>query len=216
MKFAQGSLIVLVGKPGDGKSTLMKLMGSQLIPDGGDLLIPPHLRVLHISQNPAFFHDTLYNNLTYGASEGPDMDLDRVIKICQMLGVAKAFFKYLDPTDVLYTTRADWDEVLSQTLRSQLSLARAFIANPEILLVHKPTLVLNDENVEKVFACLKDFVNNRGLQMDDATKVFRRPRTCVITTARPKGLLVADKVFKIEPTGVKEVSSKDMAQGLMF
>jgi len=218
MEFKQGKFIALIGDPGDGKSTLMKLLGSQIIPDTGDLLIPPHLRALHISPQPTFFNDTLMNNLTYGVGRDDKADgsVERVTSVCLKLKVSEKVLKYIDPDDKeMFNVKADWGDILSQTQRTLVSLARAFVANPEILVIHKPTVVLDDESTENTFRCLREFVQEKGLCMDPKTAPSRRPRTCIITTARPKGVAAADHVFKVTPTGVCEKNKDEISADML-
>lgn len=214
MSFPQGTLIALVGLPGDGKSTLMKLLGSQIIPDSGDLLIPPHLRALHISPQPTFFHDTLMHNLCYGVGKDDNVDgsIERVVAVCKLLQVSEKVLKYLDPVNNknLFEVKADWGDVLSQTHRCLVSLARALIANPEVLVIHKPTVVFDDVTTENTFMALRTYVREKGVCLDLAGRATRRPRTCIITTARPKGVAVADRVFKVTPTGITEIDKANV------
>lgn len=218
MEIPQGTLVALVGLPGHGKSTLMRVIGGQLIPDEGDLLIPPHLRVLHISKHPMFFKDTLYNNLIYGISkeDKEDGSLERVKGICHRLLIAEKLYKYLDQEDKEnFDVKAVWGEVLSQTQSALLSLCRAFIANPEVLVIHKPTVVLDDLHTDNTFKCLREYVSLKGLCMDPKTVNFRRPRTAIITTARPKGVALADKVFNVTPDGVIEKDGQHISAELL-
>lgn len=217
MNFEQGKLIALVGLPGDGKSTLMKILGSQIIPDSGDLLIPPHLRALHISPNPTFFSDSLMSNMTYGvAKDDKDGSIERVTAICRMLLVSDKVLKYLDPNDPdMFNVKADWGDILSQTQRTLVSLARALIANPEILVIHKPTVVLDDATTQNTFKCLRKFVREKGVCMDRAMYASRRPRTCVITTARPTGVAAADHVFRVTPMGVLEEAKNEVTEEML-
>jgi len=218
MEIEQGSLVALVGLPGNGKSTLMRLIGGQLIPDSGDLLIPPHLRVLHISKHPVFFKDTLYNNLVYGVSKEDKEDggIERVRAICHQLLIAEKLYKYLDEKNTeAFSIKAEWAEVLSQTQSALLSLCRAFIANPEVLVIHKPTVVLDDLHTDNTFKCLREYVTQKGLCMDPKTIVMRRPRTAIITTARAKGVALADKVWNVTPDGVFEKDGHNVSSELL-
>jgi len=218
ISFSQGKFIALVGRPGDGKSTLMKMLGAQIIPDSGDLLIPPHLRALHISPQPTFFNDTLIKNLTYGVGkeDKEDGSVERVTAVCRMLRVSEKVLKYIDPADKdMFNVKADWGDILSQTQRTLVSLARAFIANPEILVIHKPTVVLDDASTENTFNCLRKFVNERGLCMDSKSVLSRRPRTCIITTARPTGVAAADHVYSVTPTGVFEYHKDNVTADML-
>jgi ABC-type multidrug transport system fused ATPase/permease subunit len=209
-EFDQGLLIALVGVSEEGKSTLMKLFGAEIMPDLGDLLIPPHLRALHVSPQPIFFNDTLFYNLTYGVSKDNTEDghIDRVIGICRRLKVSESLISnYLDRENKSkFEVKADWGDVLNLTQRVLLNLARAFIANPEVLVVHKPTSVFDDPTAQNTIDCLQEFVKQKGLLMNPKMISFRRPRTCIMTTTRPQGMQAANRIFKIQHEGVKELS----------
>jgi ABC-type multidrug transport system fused ATPase/permease subunit len=208
MAFPQGALVTLVGEAGEGKSTVMRLLGSQILPKSGDMFIPSHLRTLHVSLEPQFFFDTLYANLTYGVTKENKEDgaLNRVKDVLRELKLPQKIFSFLDAEDKsMFDVRADWNQILGITERVSLTLARALIANPEILIVHKPTVYLNDEAADNTFRCLNDFIIQRGLCMDRTKIMYRRPRTCLITTARPMGVEVADIVFRVTPTITKQI-----------
>jgi ABC-type multidrug transport system fused ATPase/permease subunit len=66
VEFPQGSLVAVVGAQKHGKATLLKLIGGVLIPQAGFVSVPSHLRILHVSQQPLFFHGSLLKNLMYG------------------------------------------------------------------------------------------------------------------------------------------------------
>ena len=65
-KIAQGSMVVVTGPQGEGKNTLLKLIGQVLVPDSGTVFVPPHLRVLHVSADAYFVNVSLKSNLFYG------------------------------------------------------------------------------------------------------------------------------------------------------
>lgn len=209
IEFAQGSFVVIVGEPGRGKATLIKLMGSVLFPTEGVVAIPPHLRVRHISQIPVFFHGTLMQNLTYGvAKDDPwDSDAKRVVAILKRLKVQDQIIPLLDPEHDSKHHRElpNWNDMLSLSQRALLHLARALVNNPEVLVLHKPTLYLDEEMTANTFKVLRDFVNDKGLEQDPAGKANRRPRTCITTTKTQKGVQIADKVFEIFGDKVEEV-----------
>merc|ERR1719401_234736 len=91
MLVKQGTLVALVGPKGQGKSTLLRLIGSVILPECGDgFFTPSHLRVLHVSDEPVFFLGTLYDNLTFGVSHGDtDRSMERVLKICDRLKISQ-------------------------------------------------------------------------------------------------------------------------------
>merc|ERR1711871_1569749 len=112
----------------------MKILGSVLIPDEGELFFAPHLRVFHVPQEPLFFDRSLLENLQVGTA--PDrIDIDasiaRVSQICQMIGVPQKVIDSIPSDEV-----RQWSDVLSSTEKVLLHLARALIANPEAIVAH--------------------------------------------------------------------------------
>jgi len=203
----QGALYTFIGPPSQGKGTILKLFGEVLLPfiegyehniarGSGDVLVPPHLTVLHVSKDPLFIHDTLYKNLIFGcARHSGNDDMDRVLGICRRLGLPKHILETIETN----TAPVAWLNVLSSTEASLLHVARALIANPEILIIHKPTLFLNTELSDTMYTLLKEFVEHRGLFKDPKEFYVRRPRTCLVTARRiaGTGAQVADAVFQM-------------------
>merc|ERR1711904_119747 len=89
IKFDQGKLYSFVGPPHEGKATLLKLIGQVLLPDidsdNGSLFVPPHLRILHLSQEAMFLSGTLLKNLIFNQDFEKVGGMDRVRRICELL-----------------------------------------------------------------------------------------------------------------------------------
>jgi len=164
----QGQLVSLVGPRGGGKSTLLKVLGGAMLPvfDGfTSVFVPGHLRVLHIGTEPAFFRGSLYANLTFGVPDGdPDGRVERVLSICRRLGLPDELLELVHLQDELA-----WDQVISLSQRHLLCIARGLIANPDVLVVHKPTLAFDEHTSALVLGLLKEFVDQRGI---DAEEVY--------------------------------------------
>merc|ERR1719247_1028385 len=81
----QGSLLCVCGPQGHGKSTFLQLIGQVLIPDEGEVFVPPHLRVLHIPAEVYFIEDELRDNLFFsmGSAAIPNVDKQRGLRICE-------------------------------------------------------------------------------------------------------------------------------------
>merc|ERR1719436_1364597 len=71
----------------------------------------------------------------------------------------------------------DWCSVLTDTAKSRLTLARAFVMNPEVLVIHKPTIAFNRQESEQMIAKLRQHVDERGLALPEQERAQRRPRT---------------------------------------
>merc|ERR1712224_695143 len=163
---------------------------------------------------PVFFDASLYENLIYGVKPGDaDGALDRVQRICRKLRVSESTMEFLDAGNRHKFDQAlDWGDILPLTQRALLNLARAFIANYEILMMHKPTLLLGEDLASRMFNILREFVDHKGVEMGEAT-VLRRPRTCIISACRIEGITSADLVFQVTKSGVfrTEPSEVDIA-----
>lgn len=213
----QGEFIALVGLHGHGKSSILKMFGGELLPGEGNLpgfFVPLHLRVLHVGTEPGLFHGTLYDNLIFGVADGGvhglDADLERVKHICQLLTLPEEILALLDVPDKLC-----WDQVLSHTQQAKLGLARALVANPDVLLLHKPAMPYDDKTSHMVLEVIKSHVKNRGVGY--ATKSScRSPRTCIFTSSKRYGLQLADRIYLIGPTGlIQEVQADEVTEGML-
>jgi len=214
LEVQQGSLVSLIGKRGEGKSTVLKLLGGVLLADSttGKVFVPSHLRRLHVSPTNEFFPGTLLDNLTFGVSPGdPDSRLDRVLNICKILNLGAEVGQLVQGNEVHH-----WREKLSLTQCHLLVLARALISNPEILCLHKPTLVYDDKMSEHVLSVLRRFCKERGIEQDPGKIHLRRPRTCIITTARQMGVQMSDLVFSVSvESGIQMVAPADVTADMM-
>eukprot|EP00746_Dinoflagellata_sp_MGD_P157124 gnl/MRDRNA2_/MRDRNA2_86112_c0_seq2.p1 gnl/MRDRNA2_/MRDRNA2_86112_c0~~gnl/MRDRNA2_/MRDRNA2_86112_c0_seq2.p1 ORF type:complete len:538 (-),score=77.41 gnl/MRDRNA2_/MRDRNA2_86112_c0_seq2:270-1727(-) len=200
----QGKLISFVGPRGEGKATMMKLLGGALLPDKGEFYIPPHLRVLHVTREPMFLNKSLLKNLTFGCLTDGDADakLERVKKICSRLGLR-------DETIALLDHRKDkhsWTRILSATQKALLNIARALVSNPEVLVIQTPTVTMADTLARQVLLLLKEFVTKRGLEKDPGKWHLRRPRTCFFTASRAAGIEIADETYEVSERGIQLIT----------
>jgi len=205
MNFYQGEFIALVGHQGEGKSTLLKMLGGVILPAPGALFVPSHLRILHVATEPIFFQGSLLDNLVFGCSAGdPDGSIERVIKICMCIGV---------PEDLLNLLKRGhdgpvhtWAQMISDSNKCLLGIARALIANPEFMCIHKPLKGLNEGTSLKVETALLDFCVEKGLAQDESTRHLRRPRTCIITAANVESVPSAHHIYFVSKrAGIRHV-----------
>merc|ERR1719162_1629739 len=136
------------------------------------MFVPSHLRVLHVASEPLFYAGSLFDNLTFGCQSGdPDASAERVLEICNELG----FPKHLVDTVALGPSGPgqNWGEVVSDSNKGLLTMARALIANPEFLCIHKPLKGLNKSTELLVVAALKNFCDRKGLVQDAETRHMR-------------------------------------------
>jgi ABC-type multidrug transport system fused ATPase/permease subunit len=210
--FRQGHLICLTGPPKQGKSTILRLLGESILPDEVKenlVFVPPHVRVVTVPEHPVVLgpEETIFENLCYGlAIDQTELKNDkdtnaalmaRARNILALLGCDRAIVENIDKEGFL---GADGSK-LTRTDRQLISLARAFLLNPELLLMHKPTALLGPEHAKLVSSAMKQFVEGRGLLVDrkpGEAKVRRRLRTIIFTAASPKEVPdFADEVYDV-------------------
>jgi ABC-type multidrug transport system fused ATPase/permease subunit len=202
----QGSLIALIGRHGDGKSTLLKLIGGMLLPTSGELFIPPHLRVYFITQESYWFKTTLYENLVFGINEEnvSDKDMSRVIAVCERVGVPERVLTMIQGNET-----ADWKIVLSMSESAQLNIVRGLLANPEVLVIEKPTISFTDHHAKAMYEALRAHVEDRGLDIAEGEPCTRRPRTCIFTATREAGVHASDEVYLVTRNCVRAVTVEE-------
>jgi len=139
---------------------------------------------------------------------GPETDgaLSRVLFICEQLGISGHLLEFVQEGEKGATHV--WAEVLANSEKWLLGIARAIITNPELMCIHKPLMAQNDVTSKKVMHVLKKFVEEKGFGLDMDTRHLRRPRTCILTAAKAQSAKAADKVFKVSHAGGVELIDK--------
>mmetsp|Transcript_104216 Transcript_104216/g.270057 ORF Transcript_104216/g.270057 Transcript_104216/m.270057 type:complete len:947 (-) Transcript_104216:65-2905(-) len=201
LDISQDQLVYILGPHGEGKSLLLRLAGLVTVPTKTTMesavFVPSHLRSLFIPSEPMFFEGTLKENLTMGLeANDPDNDMTRISEICRRLGLSRDIRSLLDSESVF-----TWDLKLSYTQRQLLSLARAFISNPEFICLSKPMQTFNTFAKNKVLALLREFVTSKGICQDDSKWNSRRPRTCLVSTNHNLDPKLADQVVHVSLDG---------------
>jgi len=180
LEAAQGQLVALIGPHKGGKTTFLKLLAQIVFPQEGQVFMPTHLRVLHVSQDPLLLEASLWDNLTHGeAREEPR----RVRGILARLGVPDV----LEILDSELKTQRDeprWWARLSKTDVAKIHMARALIANFEVLVVHRPCAHFDPGTGNLILDMIGEYIEGRGVDME-APKWARRPRTCFYTSDYP-------------------------------
>nr|WP_321452472.1 ABC transporter ATP-binding protein [uncultured Carboxylicivirga sp.] len=162
----QGKTIALVGQSGSGKTTFVDLLPRFYDVQGGGIYIDGHnikdlklfdLRELmgNVNQEAILFNDTIYNNITFGV-ENATME-----EVIQAAKVANAH-DFIESTEEGYQTKiGDRGSKLSGGQRQRLSIARAILKNPPILILDEATSALDTESERLVQDALEKLMQNR-------------------------------------------------------
>jgi len=161
----KGKTIALVGSSGGGKSTIADLIprfydpnSGQITIDGVDLKdVSQHsLRKLMgiVTQEAVLFNDTIFNNIAFGEN----VSLEEVMAAAK---IANAHDFIMQQASDYQTVIGDRGTKLSGGQRQRLSIARAILQNPPILILDEATSALDTESEKLVQEALINLMKNR-------------------------------------------------------
>lgn len=162
----KGKTVALVGASGSGKSTSADLIlrfydpqQGRITLDGHDLrdLLPGDLRarIGYVSQEAVLFHDTVLNNIAFGLR---NVDEAAVIEAAKAANAHEFIAKLPNGYHTLIGERGT---MLSGGQRQRLSIARAILRNPAILILDEATSNLDNESEKLVQEALSHLMASR-------------------------------------------------------
>ena len=196
-KIGEGEMIGLVGPSGSGKSTITKLLnrfydissGSIKI-DGVDIKnfdvgsLRSQIAVVH--QDPYLFHGSILDNITYGNSSA---SMDEVIEACKIANAHEFILKFKDGYDTVVGERG---QTLSGGERQRVSIARAILNNPKILVLDEATSAVDTETERKI---------------QDALDKLIVGRTVIAIAHRLSTLRKANRIFVVKSGEISEIGT---------
>jgi len=96
----------------------------------------------------------------------------------------------------------EWQTQLSESEIKRLHLARAFIYNPEVLIMHRPVDEFDNDMAQHVLGLMREFVDGRGVEVDAGDFELRRPRTLFFSAGNAARTGIADVVWRAGEHGV--------------
>ena len=162
----KGKTIAIVGQSGSGKSTLVDLIPryhdvneGQVLIDGCDIksVRIAQLRQLigNVNQEAILFNDTFYNNITFGVEHAT---MEQVVEAAK---IANAHDFIMQSEHGYDTMIGDRGGRLSGGQRQRLSIARAILKNPPILILDEATSALDTESERLVQEALEHLMKTR-------------------------------------------------------
>ncbi len=194
LKIEKGKIIALVGPSGGGKSTLAELLLRFYDPTEGEILLDgvdlrniklESLRNLTavVTQDPILFNDSIYNNIAFGMPEVTREAVEQAAK------AANAHDFILETENGYDTNIGDRGGLLSGGQRQRLSIARAILKNPSILVLDEATSAL-DTSSEKI--------------VQDALYRLMEHRTSIVIAHRLSTIQDADEIIVIDKGHIAE------------
>ena len=162
----KGKTVALVGQSGSGKSTIANLLTrfydvneGKITIDGIDIkdMDMHSLRGLIglVTQDSILFNDTIKENILLGKPGSSDEEVIDALKI------ANAYEFVKDLPEGIYTNIGDSGNKLSGGQKQRLSIARAVLKNPPIMVLDEATSALDTESEKLVQVALENMMQNR-------------------------------------------------------
>ena len=190
----KGETVALVGPSGGGKSTLSELVPRFYDPQGGSILIDgvplgdysqesvrSHMGI--VSQDTVLFNDTIRNNIAMGRADASAEQIEAAARVANA-------HDFIMQTEAGYDTNiGDRGMKLSGGQRQRLSIARAVLKNPEILILDEATSALDTESEKLV---------------QDALTSLLEGRTSIVIAHRLSTIHNADRIIVIDEGRIAE------------
>ena len=141
-----------------------------------------------VTQEPILFNDTIKNNITYGSENIKDKQIEEAAQIAKI-------DDFISSLDLKYETIiGERGSLLSGGQKQRLSIARAIIKNPPILVFDEATSSLDSQSEKKVQEAIDNLVKDR---------------TVIMIAHRLTTIKNVDKIVVLEEGNIKEIGSHE-------
>jgi ATP-binding cassette subfamily F protein uup len=142
----KGERVCLLGRNGEGKSSLMRLLDGQISADGGEVWIRPGTRIASLAQEVARASDETVGSIVGGgiAADGRHADWQAELQLDQVLARLD-----LDRNATMQSLSGGW--------RRRAMLGRALVSEPDLLLLDEPTNHLDIEAIDWLEKMMLEF-----------------------------------------------------------
>lgn len=199
LKIEKGKTVALVGSSGAGKSTLADLVprfhdvsGGELLIDGVNIkdysLKSVRDQISIVTQEPILFNDTIANNIRIGKQDATDAEVEAAAQVANA-------HHFIAKKEAGYATNiGDRGSKLSGGERQRLTIARAIVKNPPILILDEATSSLDTESERLV----QDAINN-----------MMQNRTSIVIAHRLSTIRHADEIIVLQKGEIVERGTHD-------
>ena len=197
LKVPKGANVAIVGETGAGKSTLVNLVCRFFEPTSGQVLIDSkdikerslqwlHSNIGYVLQSPHLFSGNIRDNLKYGKEDATDEEIYNALKLVSADSIIDKL------TDGLDTEVGEGGDFLSTGEKQLLSIVRALLADPKILILDEATASI-------------DTVTEKAIQ--EAISTVIKGRTSFVIAHRLSTIVNADIILVVSDGKIIERGS---------
>lgn len=197
LKVPKGTNVAIVGETGAGKSTLVNLVCRFFEPTSGQVLIDSkdikerslqwlHSNIGYVLQSPHLFSGNIRDNLKYGKEDATDEEIYNALKLVSADSIIDKL------TDGLDTEVGEGGDFLSTGEKQLLSIVRALLADPKILILDEATASI-------------DTVTEKAIQ--EAISTVIKGRTSFVIAHRLSTIVNADIILVVSDGKIIERGS---------
>ena len=198
MEFPKGTITVLTGPSGAGKTTITDLLIGFRTPDSGQVLIddrPLQEFALHrwramlgyVPQELVLFHDTVFSNIALGDPEIGEKEVRAALKAAGALEFVESM------AEGLHTPVGEKGAKISGGQRQRIALARALVKRPRLLILDEVTSALDPDT---------------ELAIVDSILALRSESTIIAITHRPAFREIADQIYELANGSVISIDKR--------
>lgn len=159
LNFEKGKIYGIFGESGSGKSSLVNLLCKLEKPNNGDILCNENINIESfdnwqhhialIERENQLFNDTIEKNISYGISTSETICLDEIILDAELTNVIN------EKKEGLQTYISNFSTVISDGQKQRVSIARALLKKPSIIIFDEATSALDIDLEKKIFETLR-------------------------------------------------------------
>jgi ABC-type multidrug transport system fused ATPase/permease subunit len=194
-----GERVALVGPSGIGKTTLMSLILRFYRTTVGEIYFDGQpasdfnsgslrRRIGYASQNPKILTGTVLENLRYG---DPDADRDHIVQAAKIATIHDDIEKLPHKYETIIGAKG---LNLSEGQKQRLSLARALVKDPDILILDEPTSALDSTTEKSIFDALPSQINGK---------------TMLVASHRLSTIKHADRILLLNENGIADIGTHE-------